>query len=304
MKDESRKTAISVIDKYLTYIGCVNCDTRVFDRSLLITDDINETNALSDTPMAYECATASDCGHAWTVRIIGSPKGERGEGKLFNFYENKTVPRGEIEKFKSKITNGDLNYYECYSKETETEVSNSGDVTPYSVYVGYRKNRFVVFDPSEQMQYDSSGKVTGIVRKSADCDILNMHIKMQLGVAFMMPSFWLAHVRLQESAPRVSLMTDPTGVKELWKFRDVPDGAKRRDALLHWVNEHWRKKRHDPDVEGYVRSHLRGSRVFQHGSMSITVDESEEDQSKILELVKDRKAMRLHKRDRRPSRTK
>lgn len=61
------------------------------------------------------------------------------------------------------------------------------------------------------------------------------------------------------SAPGVVAATDPIGVKELLRMRDVPEGKTRREALLHWVKDHWRQNRKDPDVEHQVRQHLRGA---------------------------------------------
>ncbi len=77
---------------------------------------------------------------------------------------------------------------------------------------------------------------------------------------------WYVKMRVDDAMPGISLFTDPTGIKEYFKFRDVPDGGKRRDALANWVSEHWRQKRDDPDVEVYVREHLRGKSEFTwHG---------------------------------------
>jgi len=60
-------------------------------------------------------------------------------------------------------------------------------------------------------------------------------------------------------APAVIVNTDPTGVRELLRMRDVPEGRTRREALRHWVSAHARKNRKDPDVEHQVRRHLRGA---------------------------------------------
>lgn len=69
---------------------------------------------------------------------------------------------------------------------------------------------------------------------------------------------WSVKFSLPQS-PSVSIPTDPTGVKELLRMRDVPDGKSRREALKHWVKEHFRKNRNDPSVEHSVRAHLRGA---------------------------------------------
>lgn len=60
-------------------------------------------------------------------------------------------------------------------------------------------------------------------------------------------------------APAVVVNTDPTGVRELLRMRDVPENRTRREALKHWVSAHARKNRKDADAEHHVRRHLRGS---------------------------------------------
>jgi hypothetical protein len=88
---------------------------------------------------------------------------------------------------------------------------------------------------------------------------------------------WSVLIRPGPDTPSVGLFTDATGVKELLKFRGLDPGKSRRDALLHWVSQHWRQDRHDPDVEVYVREHLRGStRCPWHGMEARIVIPAEE----------------------------
>lgn len=122
--------------------------------------------------------------------------------------------------------------------------------------------------------------------------------QLLLGMAYMEPCFWVAEVSYRMS-PSLSLITDSTGIRELWKFRDLPPHKDRRDALLHWVSKHWRKLRKDPDTETYVRNHLRGSREFLQQGIHVKVRESAEDYVKVLKATQDRESMRKSKKDRR-----
>jgi hypothetical protein len=77
---------------------------------------------------------------------------------------------------------------------------------------------------------------------------------------------WGIQLRIAPGTPSVGFFTDPTGIKEFLRFRDKEDGQSRRSAMAHWVTQHWRQARCDPDVEVYVREHLRGStRCTWHG---------------------------------------
>jgi hypothetical protein len=74
-------------------------------------------------------------------------------------------------------------------------------------------------------------------------------------------------------APRLSFATDPVGVREVFRLRDIPEGRSRRDALCHWVREHWRQKREAPDgaEATKVREHLRGAREFTWNGLRCTI---------------------------------
>ena len=65
-----------------------------------------------------------------------------------------------------------------------------------------------------------------------------------------------------EGTPSILFSTDPTGVREVFRLRDLPEGKQRRQALRHWVAEHWRKRRSDPSSETHVRKHFRGVERF------------------------------------------
>jgi len=72
---------------------------------------------------------------------------------------------------------------------------------------------------------------------------------------------WRVVVTPEAGVP-VSFSTDARGVAESFKLREAPSPMKRRTALLHWVAEHWRKRRDDPSALTHVREHLRGATEF------------------------------------------
>ncbi len=119
------------------------------------------------------------------------------------------------------------------------------------------------------------------------------------GLAQSVRSYWQVQTKFDEVCPSLTMLTDPTGVKEFWKLRDVPAGKKRREALLHWVSEHWRQTRDDPDVEVYVRKHMRGSEHVSQGQFKAKIVASDTDRLDIEIAKKDREEMREKKVDRR-----
>jgi hypothetical protein len=103
-----------------------------------------------------------------------------------------------------------------------------------------------------------------------------------------------------ENSPSVRFDTDPTGIKEVFKVRDLPEGRDRREALVNWVGEHWRQNRHDPDVEIYVRKHMRGALSFSWKNMQGEIIPAPYDLEQRDRLVEERQAMHVAGTDRRP----
>lgn len=110
---------------------------------------------------------------------------------------------------------------------------------------------------------------------------------------------WVSNVSLEPKGISLDLPSDPTGVHEMWKLRDIPEGAKRRAALLHWVSDHWRQNRYDPEMEGYVRKHLRGQNECTLGGMKIHITPSAVDMHAVESAKSERRDMRKNLHDRR-----
>ena len=115
--------------------------------------------------------------------------------------------------------------------------------------------------------------------------------KMLIGVSLRHRYEWSTCIGFHKS-PSVRFATDPTGIKELFRLRDVPDGKDRRDALMTWVSDHWRQKRRDPEIETYVRKHLRGSTKFDWRGMECEIVPAAFDVDMRDKLVEDRAALR------------
>lgn len=99
--------------------------------------------------------------------------------------------------------------------------------------------------------------------------------------------------------PSIRFATDPTGIKELWKVRDVPEGRDRRPMLNAWISDHWRQDRYDPELEIYVRKHLRGATTFTWRDVQGEILPSQFDVERRNKLIAERKAMREAGIDRR-----
>ena len=83
---------------------------------------------------------------------------------------------------------------------------------------------------------------------------------------------WAVDLRYDTSqVGAVRLLTDPLGAREVFALRDIPNGAKRRAALRHWVRGHYRQSRVDPEARSYVNKHLRGVARFSWNGLECTI---------------------------------
>jgi hypothetical protein len=106
-----------------------------------------------------------------------------------------------------------------------------------------------------------------------DNSTIDQRIGAFLGLAFNRRYEWGVEFG-REDGPTLMLPTDPSGIRAMFKDRDVPSGMPRRQALLHWVRAHFRRNRRDPDDLAWIRKHLRGAWSFSWQGMSCVIHPS------------------------------
>lgn len=107
-------------------------------------------------------------------------------------------------------------------------------------------------------------------------------VRLLGGLALRRRYHW--SVLLGESAgPRVRFITDPAGMREIFRFRDIPPGRLRRAALLHWVKAHWRQRRAPTaNDRAWIRQHLRGTWSYDWNGLRCQIEPSEYDLEKAI----------------------
>lgn len=85
--------------------------------------------------------------------------------------------------------------------------------------------------------------------------------------------------------------TMPERLAEIFRLRDLPDGASRRAALKNWITSHWRANHRDQQTEIYVRQHLRGAETFSWDGYFVTVCPSQYDLDLNENFAAERKLM-------------
>jgi len=139
-----------------------------------------------------------------------------------------------------------------------------------------------------RMMYEGAAKVP--IKEGVVADNLEAG-GMAISIALRHRYEWAVNIGFEKS-PSVRIVTDPTGMKELFRLREVADGRDRRDTLMTWVSDHWRKDRRDDEVEVYVRKHLRGSRKFEWRGMECEIVPSQFDIEQRDKFIADRDVMR------------
>lgn len=109
-------------------------------------------------------------------------------------------------------------------------------------------------------------------------DEQSLHAVQSLG-GFMLRRRYYWSVLIGEGhGPRARFITDIAGMREVFRLRDIPPGRARRAALLHWVREHWRKRRlPGANDRHFVRQHLRGVWSYQWNGLHCQIEPSVED---------------------------
>jgi hypothetical protein len=126
--------------------------------------------------------------------------------------------------------------------------------------------------------------------------------ELAMGLALKHRYEWAVSVGLENSLS-VRFVTDPTGIKYIFKIRDLPPGSDRREALLTWVGAHWRQDRRDDDMELYVRKHLRGALKFNWRGLQACVLPAPFDVEQRDKLIAERQQMRVDGTDHRARRS-
>lgn len=129
-------------------------------------------------------------------------------------------------------------------------------------------------------------------------DIEGAMMRSSTALALRQRYEWAVSLGLPGS-PSVRFATDPTGMKDVFRIRDLPEGRDRREALMGWVCDHWRQDRFDPDVEVYVRKHLRGATKFGWEEFECELLPAQFDIERRDKLIAERRAMHAAGTDRR-----
>jgi len=269
------------IDAFLTLMACAEKPLVDYDGIYLYDMGVNANMQLGVSPL--------DVGKAWRA-TFNNQHGEYKDGiQLFDFQSVHWSKLSNLVGVGKEFTTSD---FDCFSRMRLTVVDRKGTIAgQHNMVFGHNDHSIRIVDGF--MAQDGNPML------KEGTKWFSKLAKLAICHALFEPSWWTVKVAIDPKCPMVSIPTDPTGIKEVWKLRDVAPGKKRRDALLHWVESHWRQNRVDPEMETMVRKHLRGSREFSCGDLRMQVRESEVDALKEWNAKQDRAIAKKKELDRR-----
>lgn len=94
-------------------------------------------------------------------------------------------------------------------------------------------------------------------------------ISVAISMASIMPKVW--HTDISLGGITVRMFIDPGEAKHLFKLREIEDGQKRREALVHYVRSHQRARKLTPNEVSEVRKHLRGKETCKWDGCSVAI---------------------------------
>ncbi len=265
MDNDEREQVIESIEDYFLYLGASDVDFSDFQGSYPIGNGllggcdtlgyIDRNPKLSGFVEPWWCRASFISNgefHAYEVRSIHWTAIARSMNHYRRVGGQKAVPDARWR------TSTD---FECFSKMTCRVVGSNGKLVRKPVLLWGHKGGNWYLLSKEDRHWKRLAKGNEIL----------------VSMVGMEPTYWIARVKIEPKVPSLSLITDPIGVRELWKFRDIRSGRTRRDALIHWVRDHWRQSRTDEQTEIYVREHLRGNDLLSYRGMEVQILPSRED---------------------------
>jgi len=279
------ESAMLTIEKYLVWLGITDFQKySQFSNFYLFDDEVTH----SDCIVSYLDVKPEDLNFYWNVSAL---KTAAEKDVLFCIINTRSSIRS---------TTSSGRKFDFISEYNQSVIKSSGKIViEEPCLIGFRHEHAYFAEDTKPRQIVVTGQELGILKydRNEKTKIVNK-TRALMGLEYMAPENWFSVIKMPGS-PSISLHTDPTGVKELWKIRDVPDGYNRRLALIHWVGAHWRKTRNDPDVEAYVRKHLRGAERCTCGDLIIDIVPSKSDRLKVEEEIENKIKMKRMKRNRR-----
>jgi hypothetical protein len=301
---------IDTLEDMFVYLGCANIETReAMDGAVPLESIVAGNRGAGKAVAELAPERLESLGSSWELKSVCFRSGDRLtlstiQNVHWSVVSNQlSLMRSQHRKITPCHASSFTDRTDAYVNLYYSEIDEHGKFIKFPIKKTYMRGMVVsrIYNPRWLFEF-RKGYMQVI---SSDSDSVYQDVGLgflapfMCGLAQSLPTYWRVATRFDAVCPSLTLLTDPTGVKEFWKLRDIPEGKSRRAALLHWVECHWRQNRKDPDVEGYVRKHLRGQQELTQGQFSAKITPSETDSIEEESLKRMREELRVKKLDRR-----
>lgn len=307
MRDRGSQLTIETLENMFVYLGCANIPTQVAMDGAVPVESLLNTGTDGNV-ISFSSDEIAAMAPSWDMKAVWFSGEHLSLSTVKNVHWSmmsmsvaRLAPSLKLMGWSGKTacTNKSDGFVEVFY----SEIDRFGQFVKFPVRKKYRDGVIVkkIYNPAWLLEF--KGEFLHCI--SSDNSALYRQVRlpfltpMLCGMAQSLGSYWLVKTRFDTVCPSLTLLTDPTGVKEFWKLRDVPPGRARRAALLHWVNSHWRQMRNDPDVETFVRKHMSGQVDIKQGNFEAVITPSVRDTVDAEVAKKEREMMRQRKEDRR-----
>lgn len=268
MKQSDRAAIIATIESYLAYM-----ELAVVDRKTL-KGGTGEHNFPLTVFTRAEPFGVSDVGID-----------QDADGRVYTYEEQdptKLVPRIDVTLLTGSIATSD--HFTLRRVRTLTDAEKRGRIKPW-VPIAVEEHAARVNDDGSYMPLQDiwgwyGGKWQGVKdygsrtflysddfteRGKTGRDTLEkgIHIGWAHQHAVYRQMLWHVVISYADRASSLMIPCEASAIPDLFKTRDLPEGKSKRDAILHWVAEHWRRVRTSPEVSREITAYLRGKTDFQ-----------------------------------------
>jgi hypothetical protein len=301
---------IETLEKMFLYLGCANITTKGAMDGAIPAPSLLSGGANNKVVAAFYDEKLLFMPTDWCAKVIWFTHNENNLAMstvsnlhwsvVHHVFRSMLIAMRAVGKIGRPVITGAA---ECFLRMHYSEIDKYGNFMKFNIEPRYMGGLRIsrIYNPHWIFSYN--GETLSCLH--SDSNSLYKEFRLDfltpflMGIAQSVDNYWKVETRFDSICPSLTLLTDAIGVKEFWKLRDVPEGKKRRAALLHWVDQHWREDRNDPEVEIYVRKHMRGHEDLRQGSFTAKIIPSKKDKLDEEVAKKDREAMRKSKTDKR-----
>lgn len=309
MSTASRRLTIDTLEHMFVYLGCANIPTQAAMDGAIPIESLLDAGERTSTVSCLAPARLVSLPPDWAIKAVWFSGEHLGLSTVQNIHWSIVSQRfSDVRSMmaasgQSIRKAGITSESDAFVKLLYSEIDRFGRFVKFPVNRRWHRPFFIkkAFNPSWLLEF----RKEEMRCVSPDSDSVYADKRLSFlapflcGLAQSLGSYWQVKTRFDEVCPSLTLLTDPTGVKEFWKLRDVPTGRTRRAALLHWVEQHWRQTRNDPEVEAFVRAHMKGESALKHGKFEAVITPSTEDTLEAQKAKDERDMLKKLKADRR-----